>query len=426
MPAGAQDAAPSGDDRIHLGVASCAGSNCHGAARPSEGSRVRQDEYLIWSQESDAHRIDRHHRAYAVLLTDRALRIAHNLGLPDAATANACLDCHADNAPPDKRGPQFKISDGVGCEACHGAAAGWLGVHLSGVGHAANVAAGLYPTEQPIARAQKCLSCHLGDDKRVMTHRMMGAGHPPLPFELDTFTAIEPAHFVVDKSYVERKGPVNGAQTWAVGQAIDVVKRMDRLRDPKNAPEGVNPELVLFDCASCHHGIDQLRWVMRPSGPSPGLLRLYDASAVLAQVIAARVAPADAVPLGEHLLALQRATTEDWSVVQREADQVHTTSNGLVPVLASHDFTRDDMKALADGVVAAAGQDAGYSLAEQAAMALDAIIAAMRSAGYVTDDSMTAINGALGDVYRVLGNGETYHPAAFAQALGSLQKTIPP
>ena len=427
LPARAQSAiAPREDDGVHLGVSACAASSCHGAARPSKSSSVRQDEYLIWSQDSDMHRIDSHHKAYAVLLTDRALRIAHNLGLGDAASADACLDCHADNVPPEKRGVQYKLSDGVGCEACHGAAAGWLGVHLTGAGHKANLAAGLYPTEQPIARAHKCLSCHLGDDKRVMTHRIMGAGHPPLPFELDTFTAIEPAHFVVDRSYVERKGPVNGVQVWAIGQAIDVAKRMERLLDPKNAPKGINPELVLFDCASCHHDVSQLRWARRSSEPGPGLLRLYDATAVLVQIIAARVAPADAVALGEHLHALQRGITDDWGTVEREADHLHTAATGLISVLASHDFTRDDMKALADAVVAAAGANTEYSRAEQDTMALDAIIAAGRSAGYVTDDSITAINGALGEAYHLLGSDDAYRPAAFAQALGNLQKAMPP
>src|SRR6516225_2119772 len=73
LPARAQSAiAPREDDGVHLGVSACAASSCHGAARPSKSSSVRQDEYLIWSQDSDMHRIDSHHKAYAVLLTDRA------------------------------------------------------------------------------------------------------------------------------------------------------------------------------------------------------------------------------------------------------------------------------------------------------------------------------------------------------------------
>jgi hypothetical protein len=99
----------SNDDGAHIGVQSCAGNNCHGAVEPLPKSRVPQDEYLIWSQR------DKHAKAYGVLLGDRGKRIAANLGLTQpAAEASLCLDCHADNVPPDRRGPQFELSDGVG------------------------------------------------------------------------------------------------------------------------------------------------------------------------------------------------------------------------------------------------------------------------------------------------------------------------
>ena len=178
-------------DSKHLGVKSCSGDNCHGAVKPAEHSAVMQNEYLIWSQETDKDRVDKHHRAYAVLGDERGIRIARNLGLPDAVTAEICLNCHADNVPETRRGPRFEISDGVGCETCHGAAEKWLGVHLSGAGHKANLDAGLYPTENPVARAEKCLSCHFGDpsdESRFVTHRLMGAGHPRLSSRSRTST----------------------------------------------------------------------------------------------------------------------------------------------------------------------------------------------------------------------------------------------
>ena len=101
-------------DSKHLGVKSCSGDNCHGAVKPAEHSAVMQNEYLIWSQETDKDRVDKHHRAYAVLGDERGIRIARNLGLPDAVTAEICLNCHADNVPETRRGPRFEISDGVG------------------------------------------------------------------------------------------------------------------------------------------------------------------------------------------------------------------------------------------------------------------------------------------------------------------------
>jgi hypothetical protein len=419
VEAAAQTAAAA--DGVHLGVASCAGSTCHGAVQPLKGSSVAQNEYITWSRK------DKHAKAYTVLGEERSQRIARNLGLADARTAQVCLDCHADNVPADRRGPQFQISDGVGCEACHGGARGWLGTHISGAKHADNVAAGMYPTDRPSARADKCLSCHMGDGTRFVTHQIMGAGHPRIGFELDTYTAAQPAHFVIDKDYVERKGPVNDAQIWAVGQAQALVKFMDAVIDPKHAPNGIFPELVLFDCTACHHSMSALRWQARPSAAlPPGLPPLNDANAIMLRVIAARVAPAAAKPLGDHILALHRATTQSWANVQREARAVRDVASELVPVVAQHDFSRDDLRALADGVIAA-GLDrdaADYPGAEQATMALGSITSAMKTGGYASEPQVKAMNTALNGLYEALAKDDTYRPESFLSALRDFQKSL--
>src|ERR1700741_4346093 len=99
------------EERTHLGVTACSGNTCHGAVERLKGSSVAQNEYLIWSQEIDKQRIDKHHQAYKVLLSDRAKQIAQNLGLTDAANSKLCLKCHADYVDAGLRGPQFKIED---------------------------------------------------------------------------------------------------------------------------------------------------------------------------------------------------------------------------------------------------------------------------------------------------------------------------
>ncbi len=408
-------------DGVHLGVASCAGSTCHGAVQPLKGSVVAQNEYIIWS------RRDKHAKAYAVLSEERSQRIAKNLGLGDARTAQICLSCHADNVPADQRGPQFQISDGVGCEACHGGARGWLGVHIAGGSHADNLKAGMYPTDQPQARAVKCLSCHMGDDSKFVTHQIMGAGHPRIGFELDTYTAAQPAHFVVDKDYVERKGPVNDVRVWAVGQAEALVKFMDIVMDPKHAPNGLFPELVLFDCTACHHSMSELRWQNRPSsGLPPGLPPLNDANAIMLRVIAQRVAPNAAKPLGDGILALHKASTQNWTSVQREAHALRDQAAALVPIVARHDFGRDDMRALADGVIAV-GLDrdaADYPGAEQATMALASIVSAMKAGGFADDAQVKAMQTSLNGLYETLAKDDVYSPDAFLAALRDFQKTL--
>ena len=433
-PAGAQ--APAGDG-AHLGVASCAGDNCHGrAGEPVKGARVLQNEYLVWKDK------DKHSKAYAVLLNDRSKQIAANLKLPDKAENSAlCLDCHADNVPKAMQGPQFQMSDGVGCEACHGGATGWLGIHISGATHLENVEKGLYPTDRPMARAERCQSCHIGDDKKFVRHEIMGAGHPPMPFELDTYTAIQPAHFKVTDSYIERKKEKpNDIQMWAVGQAVDLRKRMELIRDPKNAPKGLDPELSLFDCQSCHHAMRpsdawtaakspwSLQWRARAStGLAPGRIKLYDASAVMLRVVAARLAPDAAKQVGERVLALHKATEKDWKAVTDAAGAVHQAAGTLMEALVKHQFSAADSKALAEGVVAVGvgGDDLDYSGGQQICMALQSIVAGMGALGYANEGQVKGLGEALSAVYKTVENDQTYAPDAFRKALEQFQAKLP-
>ncbi len=212
------------DKDIHMEVVTCAGSTCHGAVQALPNIGVRQNEFVTWQ------RHDKHARAYEVLLNERSQRIARNLGLESAHTADVCLDCHANNVPPRRRHRTFQISDGVTCEACHGGAGRWIGTHISAAAtHRLNVASGLYPSADPVTRARLCLSCHFGDEHRFVTHRIMGAGHPRMSFELDTFTSIQPAHFDSDGDYRKRKGSWSGVQTWAIGQSLALGYLLDSI-----------------------------------------------------------------------------------------------------------------------------------------------------------------------------------------------------
>ncbi len=382
---------------IHLGVASCSGSSCHGADERQRNSTVQNDEFKTWQ------RYDRHSRAYTVLKEDRARRMARALGYPnsDASTQRECLVCHADNVPKAMQGPQFDIADGVGCEACHGGASGWLGIHISGATHQQNVERGLYPTEKPVARAQKCAQCHVGDAEHFLDHRMMAAGHPPLPFETDTFTAIQPAHFTVDASYVKRKGRITDMQVWAAGEAVLLSKHMEMMLDPKRLQRGPYPDFMLFECASCHHAFDAGKLPLSTlSGADPqtvGSIKLNDANYVMLRVAAMRVAPDAARNMQSHMLALHRAAAADWAGARREAAELRKIADALAKRFEVHEFSRDDMLAfavalvgLSDGIV-----DAQYQLAEQITMSLEAVVNALKSSDNLSETQNPAVTAAM-------------------------------
>jgi hypothetical protein len=401
----------------HLGVATCAGSACHGAARMA-GGNVRQDEYLLWQRK------DPHAQAYATLRSDRSRRIAANLGLPDATGAPMCLACHADDVPADRRGPRFLASDGVGCESCHGGAERWLTPHVRGyASHKERLAAGLYPTWQPVARAELCLSCHLGDEQRPMTHAIMGAGHPPLLFELDTFGALQPAHYDPDADYVKRKGRPDGARSWAVGQlasARGLLASLARLPS-----EGTFPELAFFSCNACHHPMQPPRWEADPAdGLAPGRVRLADAalqqSAAWLDVVKPDLGARWRAAVRDVHQASQRSVGE---LRDRAAAARQLLEAEALPLAAQHEATRAQLRAVALKVIdgASGPRATDFAIAEQAAMATAVLATAL---GDPAAQPPKGVSRAVDAVYAAVANRDQYDPAKMRRALALARTEI--
>jgi len=408
---------------IHLGVSSCGGSSCHGALEPWKDSTVKQNEFITW-QNKDAHA-----KAYKTLLTERSKRIAKNLGLPNAFEAKICLDCHADNVAPEYRAKGFEISDGVGCEACHGGAVEWLGMHVSGKSdHAANVKAGLFPTEEPLARAKLCLSCHFGDSDRFITHRIMGAGHPRLSFSLDTFTAVQPAHYIVDADYKRRKATADHVKVWAVGEIVAVNSLLDALTDPKRNQDGIFPELVFFDCHACHHPMSNVRWEPRESaGIGPGIPRLSDANLIMMSVLLDHMDPSIAVDYKARVKALHQASLKGHEATLAAAKNLKALTANLTTRVAGMDFKPADMRALLAGVIGHGlrGEYVDYAAAEQATMALAAIIDAMKDASILSSTQHQSLLRVLDKCYDAVEKDEAFEPKKFLEALQTLEAAIP-
>jgi len=235
------------------GVATCAGSTCHGRAE-GNGAIVRQDEIATWQEPSSPS--GAHSRAYAVLASPRGRQIAKSLGYSSPQVAQ-CLGCHSTYVAQSSRGPRFQTSDGIGCETCHGPAQNWLASHYAAnATHASNVANGLIPLDRPQVRAKVCLDCHFGSAKtgQFVTHSMMAAGHPRVSFELDLFSALQ-QHHDEDGDYIDRKGRTDSVRLWAVGQAEAVRRSTDLFARAKFAMKGNFPEFYFYDCHSCHRTI---------------------------------------------------------------------------------------------------------------------------------------------------------------------------
>ncbi len=331
-----------------IGAGGCASSNCHGgtAVLPAAESRILGNEYAHWSVS------DKHARAYKALVEPRGKRMAEILGIADATRDKRCTACHVAGSPEKTR------SDGVACEACHGAAEQWLGPHTRQNSHEASVRAGLIDTKNFEVRAKTCLGCHLGAPGQEVDHEVIAAGHPDLAFELDTFTAAQPAH--------HRPAPTAMRQrAWAVGQAVALGESMRLLQ---SHAEKSWPEFSDMECYQCHHDLRAESWRIQRgyAGRKPGSMQVSTARIEIVRAMVMAVAPEERAALDGAVGRLNAPTTVAAAkAIERIAD-----------ALAAR-FQKQDVDAAAvlRAVTASIARiaDSGVHAAEQATMTLDAL-----------------------------------------------------
>jgi hypothetical protein len=400
----------------HLGVATCAASQCHGSAIPRDATGVLQNEYVTWTQS------DPHSKAYEVLSNEQSRLIAARLGIGAAREASVCLDCHADNVAADKRGEKFQISDGVGCEACHGGAEKWLSTHYNvpEVTHANNLAAGLFPNEDADDRADLCLSCHLGTRDKFATHRIMAAGHPRLAFELDTFTELwrtagRQPHYRVDADYRERKDIDGHSYTWAAGLLAEGRQRLDLIQSDYFELPGMFPELAFYDCHACHRSMKTVQWraLPRHGGAGPGIPFINDGTFVMALALARAIEPGEAEELQEALKRMHAAGSSSVTAIRNAASALDGILARIESRLTPASLRNRERQILEEVLsTGAEGNYLDYVSAEQAFMAVQMLVIEL------DDADLEAELDALADS---LNNDERYRPAEFRRLLTSLR-----
>lgn len=295
-----------GEELRFVGAASCAAANCHGGD-PFRG--VRGAEHNVWLAR-DPHAdsgatLDRAESDAIVRRLSQSPLYAH---LKDVAARDAadCRACHSDEPLPlfplgkgwgegqtevpnvESGGSSFSSgtaadepparlhftsSEGVSCEACHGAASGWLAAHVQAGWKSrsaeAKAALGFIDTKHLPSRISQCAKCHIGSRgeaaagqaPRDVNHDLIAAGHPRLLWETAAYHALLPRHWTQ---------PDNQAKLWAVGQAASAAAAAELLANRASAAErgqGVWPEFAEYRCAACHQDLASIGWT-RASGPS--------------------------------------------------------------------------------------------------------------------------------------------------------------
>jgi hypothetical protein len=415
------------------GVASCAGSTCHGRSE-GNGEVVRQDEIATWQEPSSV--TGAHSRAYAVLDSLRGRQILASLE-PEVSRAQ-CLGCHRTYFPGEPRGARFQETDGVGCESCHGPAGGWIDSHRTTLGsHDANVRNGMTRLDDPQVRARTCLNCHFGSDdgNQFVTHSMMAAGHPRVSFELDLFSALQ-QHHVEDLDYygtgLDQRGKqrTNSVQMWAVGQAEAVRRSAELFANDDFGTMGIFPELYFYDCHSCHRQITdgpqrRLTFDTNPGRDIPfGQPPFNDENQIMLAAVARVLAPGEAQAFetaGSNFhRAMRNGRPEAKAAAMRLRDAALNLSNALARRRDGDAF--EVIAAIADRTTNSRFTD--YSGSAQAVMAVDTLLNALVREERITVGAAAGIRADINRAYDAVRTPEGYNPVRFRAALGQAAGAI--
>ena len=417
------------DPYQYMGSASCNGSACHGSTKPKTKFTIPQNEYWVWFDN------DSHAKAYDKLTEPDSQRIAKNLGIANAETSPRCLVCHAVDVDKAHRGANYDVKEGVTCEGCHGPAEKWLGPHTRRDWDKKKGAEyGMFDTKNLVKRAERCLACHLGIEKNIVDHELIGAGHPRLNFELDNFSNVMPSHWLPPKEKADRDWL--GARIWAVGQAVALRNQLNLLSVSKMTRNAVWPDLIHFDCYACHHDVvDRVRdisdedkklqrWRIREYGGKPGRLVWNASSYTVYRHFIREMLPDKAEAIDQLVTTFHDRLTGKSSMADFEQSltKLEQFAKELVTVVEQKKITQKSVWSLmrriaSDGVGVS---NAGFQSAEQATLALASLYDSYKDAVGPPSNGK-AIKASIDVLYDDIKMGRQFDLSKFAQHLTAVR-----
>jgi len=125
----------------YVGITVC--MDCH-------DSKTKTKSYEQWSKGP-------HAKAFEALASEKAKEIAKARGIEDAQKAPECLKCHTTGYGQEEKwyGKQFKLSEGISCEACHGPGDDYQPKAIHGKSRDKAIAKGMVIPDE-----RTCRNCH--------------------------------------------------------------------------------------------------------------------------------------------------------------------------------------------------------------------------------------------------------------------------
>jgi hypothetical protein len=261
----------------------------------------------------------------------------------------------------------------------------------------------------------------------TVDHELIAAGHPDLRFELDSFSAVEPPHWIEkDASGKTLADPLFGTRAWAIGQAVQLRESM--LRVSRAAKSGPWPEFSEMDCITCHHSLTGPQsWRQKTGYPGrrAGDPSFNLSSYVLFRHFGDEVDPSLNAQLNaeaSRVAALITSMSPDRAAVEKAADRVAELASRLSLELQKYAYDRSRTDHLLRSITADGDAISveGERTAEQATMTIDSLYIADAKAGARNADTRSAIDG----LFKLVNNPSAYNGPQFAAQMKRVHDSL--
>jgi len=394
------------EEPAFIGGMSCGTSTCHGGRVESSYGNILRNEFNTWYDQ------DPHSQSYAALISPLGKQIGKNLRI-DPTNDSRCISCHVTPTQQYEVMDGFTHSEGVSCEGCHGPASLWLKAHTVPDDSVDLVKLGMFPTADPQNRGKLCLSCHLGaKDDQLVTHKMMAAGHPRLVFELATFSQIQPAHYRADADYRARKPQTEEIRIWAMGQIMASQQFLRLASEHVSMDDGLFPEFTFYECHTCHHSVDTVRWQTRKTNPlGPGRVRINDSALLISIALLKVINSESAMLLSDFVSKLHKDSLNSKDELTATMKKMNHVLDSVLGQINDFEFSPNRVAEILREISNAGmgGEYSDFSSAEQAVMAASVLVNDLYRSGN-TELLPKNIDDKLDDFYKTLENEDDFRP----------------
>ena len=248
----------------------------------------------------------------------------------------------------------------------------------------------------------------------------MGAGHPRLSFELESFTQNQPAHYKVDADYEKRKGSIRSINMWLTGVIFKATSQLNLLQTNQFKQHGLFPELAFYECHSCHRAMVPTRYPIEPlsNNIAPGSVRLDDAALVVLTSILDSLSIAKSADLKTAIKQLHNASSKNKAAVIESAKNLVVIVNSISQNVINKKYTTSQKKGFRKKLLldASNGKFRDYSSAEQVFSAVETISIDLKD-----DEQHLKL---LDKLYATLEYEDKYYPDQFQVVAKLLLKTL--